>query len=119
MSYEVAVSRAGGSAIAEQVEWYRADEQHGGEELAAKWLAKLEPALASLAVMPRKHGLAPENGRWHPEIEVRQLLFRPWKSGAGWRVLFAIDDSVRVVTVLQVRHGRRRWLFESGAGDAA
>ncbi|WP_395743173.1 type II toxin-antitoxin system RelE/ParE family toxin [Prosthecobacter sp.] len=96
----------------EQIEWFESDENHGGEDLAQAWLLKLHKALAGLGQMPGKHPPAPENGRWRPEFEVRQLLFRPWKSGIGWRVLFVIDEPKRQVTVLQIRHERRRWMFE-------
>ena len=40
------------------------------------------------------------------------MLFRPWKKGVGWRVLYTIDEDHRLVFVFQVHHERRRWLFE-------
>lgn len=112
MSYKLTLSDEARRAIEEQLEWYGAEDAHGGTELASRWLDRLEAAVEKLAASPRRHGLAPENGRWHPELEIRQMLFRPWKSGIGWRVLFLIDEKRRIVTVLQVRHERRRWLFE-------
>ena len=117
MKYQVVLSREGRTTIEEQVEWYGSDERHGGEVLASRWLDKLHPALASLSEMPAKHGLAPENKRWHPELEVRQMRFRPWKSGVGWRVLFAIDEATRIVTILQIRHEHRPWVFEAGTAE--
>jgi plasmid stabilization system protein ParE len=112
MKYRVVLSPEGRKTIDEQADWYCSDEQQGGEELATRWLDELQAALASLAVMPGRHGLAPENGKWHPDVLVRQMLFRPWQSGVGWRVLFAVDEPTRIVSILQIRHERRRWLFE-------
>jgi plasmid stabilization system protein ParE len=112
MSYELTLSDEAQRTIEDQVQWYEADEKHGDAELADRWLNRLESALNRLATSPHRHGFAPENGRWHPELEIRQMQFRPWKSGVGWQVLFVIDEKQRHVTVLQVRHERRRWLFD-------
>lgn len=113
MSCKLTLSDEAQRTIEDQIQWYEADEKHGGADLADRWLDKLEAALTKLATAPHRHGLALENGRWHPELEIRQMQFRPWKSGVGWRVLFVIDEKQRIVTVLQVRHERRRWLFEA------
>ena len=113
MSYTLTLSKEAQLSIEEQLEWYEADEKHGGTDLADRWLDRLEAALNKLSASPHRHGFAPENGRWHLELEIRQMQFRPWKSGIGWRVLFVIDEKQSIVTVLQVRHERRRWLFES------
>lgn len=112
MSYEVSLSKEAQRSIEEQLQWYEADAKHGGTDLADRWLALLESPLNKLTENPERHGPATENGRWHAEIQVRQLQFRPWKSGVGWRVLFAIDEELNVVTVFQVRHEGRRWLGE-------
>ena len=100
-------------AVERQVAWYESDERHGGAELAERWLSTLEPALEKLAAEPRRHAMAPENGRWNPDLEIRQMLFRPWKSGVGWRVLYTIDEAKKIVTILQIRHEHRQWLFEA------
>lgn len=113
MNYTLALSDEAQRTIEEQLEWYESNEKHGGVGLADRWLNRLEAALKKLAASPHRLGLAPESGRWHPELEIRQMQFRPWKSGVGWRVLFVIDENQRLVTVLQVRHERRRWLFEA------
>lgn len=113
MSFIVTLSVEAQRTIEDQIYWHEADEKHGGADLANRWLDKLEAALTKLAASPHRHGLAPENGRWHPELVIRQMQFRPWKSGVGWRVLFVIDEKQDIVTVLQVRHERRRWLFEA------
>ncbi len=48
-----------------------------------------------------------------PEFELRQMLFRPWKSGVGWRVLYTIDEKQKLVTVLQIRHERHPHLHDA------
>lgn len=117
MSYGWELSSEARFSVEQQVAWHEADERHAGPELAERWLELLEPALEKLAENPKRHGLAPESGKWHPELELRQLLFRPWKKGAGWRVLYTIDEKEKRVTVLQIRHEHRRWLFETDETD--
>ncbi len=117
MSYGWELSGKARISVERQIAWYESDERHGGTELADRWLALLEPALEKVAENPKRHGLAPENGKWHPDLEVRQLLFRPWKRKAGWRVLYTIDEKEKKVTVLQVRHEHRPWLFEVEEAD--
>lgn len=34
----------------------------------------------------------------------------PWKTPAAWRILYVIDEKEARVTVLQIRHERRRLL---------
>ena len=113
MNYRVRLASSGDASITAQVEWYRSEERHGGEELAERWFSKLHVALATLATAPMRHGFAPENKKWLPEFEIRQMHFRPWKSGVGWRVLYTIDEDAQFVTVLQVRHEHRRRMFEA------
>lgn len=110
MSYRWELAAEATRSIEQQMIWYEADEKRGGIELADRWLAKLEPALEKLAAAPSRFGFAPENGRWLPQVELRQMLFRPWKSGSGWRVLYTMDEGRKLVTILQIRHKRRRWL---------
>ncbi len=96
-----------------QMIWDESDEAHGGADLGNRWNGLLELALTKLAVAPHRHGFAPENGKWMPQYEIRQMLFRPWKSGVGWRVLYTIDEARKLVTILQIRHEHRRWMFEA------
>lgn len=112
MIYSVKQAPSADECVAAQVNWYREDEQRGGEALALRWFEQLHLALASLGKNPARYGLAPENGKWMAEIEIRQMLFRPWRSNAGWRVLYVIDEAQAFVTILQIRHERRRRLFE-------
>ena len=117
MSWEWRLSSSAEEEIEAQVRWYEEDEARGGSELALRWLDLLENALEKLAASPERHRPAPENGRWLPQHTIRQVLFRPWKSRPGWRVLYTLAPSAKRVMVLQVRHERRRFLFEDG-GDA-
>jgi mRNA-degrading endonuclease RelE of RelBE toxin-antitoxin system len=117
VSYRVKQEASGDACIAAQVNWYSADERRGGEALAKRWFARLHEALATLANAPTRHPFAPENGKWTPQLKIRQMLFRPWKSGAGWRVLFTIDEKQKLVTVLQIRHERRLHLHEVEEGE--
>lgn len=91
MNREWIVSDTAKADIRNQVIWYESDESHGGDALADRWQEQLELALAKLAAGPERHGMAPENGRWNKSMVIRQMLFRPWKSRAGWRVLYTID----------------------------
>ena len=113
MIYSVKQVPSADACVAAQVNWYRENEQHGGEALALRWFELLHLALATLGKNPTRHGFAPENGEWMRQYEIRQMLFRPWKSGAGWRVLYTIDEARKLVTILQIRHEHRRWLFEA------
>ncbi len=117
MKHRVVLSREARTCIEEQIDWFKSDETHGGEALAEKWLQKLHEALAGLGDKPARHAFAPENGRWQRGLELRQMPFRPWKSGVGWRVIYSVDEPQKMVTVIQIRHERRRWLFEEGSDD--
>jgi len=112
MSYRIQMTPAAEAAVEAQVNWFKADEKRGGELLAERWFTQLHLELAKLARSPTLHAFAPENGKWQAKTQVRQMLFRPWKSGIGWRVLYAIDDKQKLVSILQIRHEHRRWLHE-------
>ena len=109
MSYEVQVSDLARKGIEAQLDWYS---QETSEEHGDAWLEKLEMALTKLEKHPEQHDFAPENGRWRPELELRQLNFQPWKKKSVWRVLFVIEEASKVVSVIQIRHSRRPLLFE-------
>jgi plasmid stabilization system protein ParE len=112
MSYSLSLAAEARLSIRQQRQWYRA-ELEDGDELAKRWTRELDLAIEKLCEHPERHSLAAENGRWHPEVVLRRMLFRPWKSGVGWRVLFTVDEQEQVVTVLQVRHEHRPPLEES------
>lgn len=107
MSYRVTFLAEAEQGIEDQIAWYEGDERHGGVELADRWLTKLQQAIRELESRPERFGFAPENGRWQPQLELRQMPFKPWKKKAGWRVLFVIDEENSIVTVVQIRHERR------------
>ena len=70
--------------------------------MAGRWFNRMEAALETLQVMPRRCPAAPESAFF--EQEIRQLLVNPY------RVPFTITASE--VHVLHVRHASRRWLGE-------
>lgn len=117
MSYAVRLSDTAESNLEAQVLWYCSDDQRGGEGLGIRWLSLLHAALASLGKHPERYGFAPENGKWQQSLSIRQMVFRPWKSSAGWRVLYVIDEPALTVTVLQLRHEHRPWLVDEEAND--
>ncbi len=112
MSYDWELSDSAKDEASNQMQWYEENVFPDGAALADRWLAKLHQAFDKLAKAPLSFGPAPENGKWLPTLQVRQMLFRPWKSGAGWRVLFVVDEEAKRVTILQVRHEHRRWMHE-------
>jgi plasmid stabilization system protein ParE len=111
MRYSLALSTEAKQSIRQQREWYRT-ELEDGDALVKRWTRGLDQALEKLCEHPERHSLAAENGKWLPEVVLRRMLFRPWKSGVGWRVLFTVDEREQVVTVLQVRHEHRPPLEE-------
>ncbi len=88
MSHELRLSAEAERSIDDQLVWYEAEEARGGTELADRWLNLLEQVLAELSRHPERHGFAPENGRWMPEVAIRQLRFKPWKNQSAWRILY-------------------------------
>ncbi|GAA5127037.1 type II toxin-antitoxin system RelE/ParE family toxin [Luteolibacter yonseiensis] len=111
MKFELRLSSEAERSIEDQQLWYEDDEKNGGIQLAKRWLDSLQTALTTLAEHPERHGFAPENGRWNPEIPIRQLRFKPWKTPSAWRVLYVVDPDLMSVTVLQIRHEKRPPLF--------
>lgn len=106
-SYELRLSSEAERCIEDQIQWYEADEMNGGVELADRWMDLLEVALNALSQHPKRHGFAPENGRWMSGVSIRQIRFKPWKTPSTWRILYVIDENSRQVIVLQVRHENR------------
>lgn len=116
MSYSVKQELSSDKCVATHVNWYRGDEQRG-DALAKRWFDLLHLALATLGNNPTRHGFAPENGKWMQQNQIRQMLFFPWKSSVGWRMLYTIDEIPKLVTILQIRHEHRRWLLETVEED--
>ena len=67
-----------------------------------RWFEGLRDALLSLANLPERCPLAPENRNF--PTEVRQLLYG--RTGHRYRVLFTIKRDT--VVILHIRHGHRR-----------
>jgi plasmid stabilization system protein ParE len=74
---------------------------------AHAWFNGLEAAIASLGQHPARGSLTPESGR------LRQLLYG--KRPHVYRVIYAIDQRRRVVSVVHIRHGARDSFASSGA----
>lgn len=75
--------------------------EHAGET-GLRWFEGLEKAIASLATLPARCPLAPENAEF--PFEVRHLLYG--RKPHVYRILFTIDGET--VFVLHIRHGRRK-----------
>jgi plasmid stabilization system protein ParE len=116
MNFTWELSDYGKEAINDQILWYEQNVYPDGDQLADRWFTEISDAFAVIAKAPMRFGFAPENGKWLPELQIRQMLFRPWKSGVGWRVLFAVDEDAKLVTILQVRHEHRLWMHEGDEG---
>ena|SRR5690348_12757199 len=69
---------------------------------ARKFVAGLRAKMKTLAQMPKRCPLAPEDGI--DGMELRHLLY------GDYRIIFAVDPAQ--VTVLQVRHGARLSITE-------
>jgi len=65
---------------------------------ASKITHEFRTRIRSLATMPRRHPLAPENGILGPE-EIRNLTH------GKYRIIYAIYD--KTVTILEIRHTAR------------
>jgi plasmid stabilization system protein ParE len=78
--------------------------------MAVQFRNGIESAFASLAQMPRRCAIAPDNKQLeHP---MRQLIYR--QGATAYRILFsvfdAVDDASGLVRVLRVRHGAQQHL---------
>jgi plasmid stabilization system protein ParE len=107
--YQVVIDPRAEEDIEQALNWLKEQAPHKVEE----WFDSLESEILSLQTIPERCPLAPENGRWEPELEIRQLLFDRYPS--TYRILFTILG--KTVRILQIRHGARRYLFESDQED--
>ena len=99
MTYRVIVTAAAKQNLRSAYLW--AAER--APETAAKWLARFEADLQSLAHSPQRCSLAPENGL--VEAEIRQFIFG--RRQGAYRALFTIVGGE--VQVLHVRRATRDW----------
>lgn len=99
MDFRVELADQAKHDIAAIYDWLHSQQAGDAGE---RWFVALRAAITSLASLPSRCPLAPEN-RDSP-VEVRQLLYgrRPHV----YRILFAVEGDV--VQVLHIRHGRRR-----------
>lgn len=77
---------------------------------AARWVAEVEAAIATLGASPRRCGLAPE-GASIEDFEIRRLIV------GRYRVLFTVQ--AQTVFVLRVRHGSRGAATQEGLSETA
>ena len=75
-------------------------------ERAMRWRARLLVKAESLSRWPERCPLAPENDAF-PEV-IRHLLF------GSYRLLFTILEAKCEVHVVHIRHGKQRYLGETG-----
>src|SRR3954451_21974389 len=77
---------------------------HGSGETGLRWFEDLKTAIASLAELPARCALAPENAS--VPFEMRQLLYGSTRH--RYRILFTIDGGT--VYILRIRRPRQRHL---------
>ena len=99
MTFRVEISAQAEREAEEIFSWLLS--QHAGET-GLRWFLAMEDALASLATLPHRCPLAPENSMF--PFEVRQLLYG--QKPHLYRILFTIEDDI--VNILHIRHGRRK-----------
>ncbi len=77
--------------------------------LARKWFDGLEALILSLDKFPWRGNATPE------DQNLRQLLYgrRPHI----YRVIYAIDDAAKIVSVIHIRHGRRDGFADEDTGQ--
>jgi plasmid stabilization system protein ParE len=69
--------------------------------LARRWFNGLELAILSLGEHPSRCTVAPENSK------LRHLLYG---KRVVYRIIYSIDMSREIVTIVHIRHGARRAL---------
>jgi plasmid stabilization system protein ParE len=99
MRFRVEVSAQAEDEASSILSWLLS--QHAGET-GIRWFLAMEDAIQSLSTLPERCPLAPENARF--PFEVRQLLYG--RKPHIYRILFTINGDV--VTILHIRHARRK-----------
>lgn len=77
---------------------------------ARVWFNGLEAAVLSLDQHPARGPMTPEDS------DLRHLLYG--RRRHVYRIIYAIDERRRVVTVLHIRHGSRQPLSSQGASNS-
>lgn len=109
---------------AEQIEAeHQRLQQRSGFDAADAWEDALMDAVSSLATLPERCPVAPENDlfqRAKPGQTLRMLLHKQTRGSTAWRILFRIlspnTADPPTVRVLHVLHGSQlpmtRWIIE-------
>lgn len=89
--------------------------QQISQEAAKQWYQGLLQAIESLAKMPRRCPMAPENSAF--SVEVRQLLHG--KGRGKYRVIFTIVEDANSLTIriLHIRHSAKQRLNDSSLDE--
>jgi len=99
MAYRVEITTRAERDADNLLKWLLA--QHAGET-GLRWFEGLERAIGTLADLPERCAIAPENARI--PFEVRHLLYG--RKPHVYRILFTIENDT--VYILHIRHGRRK-----------
>ncbi len=100
-------------------------QQRSGFDVADAWEDALMDAVASLATLPERCPIAPENDlfqRAKPGQTLRVLIHKQTHGSTAWRILFRIPSpntaDPPTVRVLRVLYGSQlpmaRWIMEEG-----
>ncbi len=100
MAYRVEIAKGAEAQLEELYVWVvqRAPTQ------GAAWFNRLERAMLSLDLNPKRCPIAPES--FDPDQPVRVL--NVGRSPHVYRVFFTVDDSADVVRVVHIRRGARK-----------
>ena len=101
MAFRVEYTLRAETDLFEILDWLIAE--HAGEA-GLRWFEGLEEAISSLAEMPSRCGLAPENDEF--SFEIRHLLYG--RKPDVYRVVFRVTGDA--VYILKIWHGRRQQL---------
>jgi plasmid stabilization system protein ParE len=95
LTYHVEILPRAGRDLRQIYAYIHAESAHQAQD----WFNGLETAIASLNRHPARGPLIPEDGR------LRHLLYG--KRPHVYRIIYAIDQRRRVVSVIHIRHGAR------------
>ena len=107
MKYEVRLQPPAESDLEDAYHWVA--EQ--APETAARWLARFQDALQSLALNPERCGFAPEHKKLKRDL--RQLLFG--RKPNVFRAVFLTDGAL--VRVMRIRRAAQRFLTRKELGE--
>lgn len=98
---------------------HKRQEERLGFTKADAWEDALMDAVASLATYPKRRPVALENGIFQkvsPGQTLRQLIFKPTRGSAGWRILFTIHEADEndppTIRVQRILHGAQAPMTE-------